>query len=1746
MKLKNPLIAIILLSIIEFGLSCNCTKCKITEIAGSGAYSCTNCPTDNDCNCKWFVINTTASECLNCDKSNTNDYYARVVSSDNEVFCKSLGITGFPYAKQIKGTNQILSDCKELGLFEIGDECMQYAAIFEYSDYMDADKAKVEGDFDTKELKCKFSYYIQTLDNGMKSYVCLKEGESCPVNYKYLDSETKECISKCPIDKPKITEIKEENNEPYYICSKECDYSKGEIKYDKTFRKRSSLDHSIFINYCYNKCPEESHYYYEKDKKCLKSCNNNDFIMSDGTTCSSNLFDCERGSYFLNYSAINFCRCNGSEFGKCPCNFKTSNTKNERQFCSKNNENSNCKADSNYIGPLDEPWVYEDKNGESALGCGEGEFILESNGIKNCQVSCQYYSLSENNRCRSSEDLCSNPYYNDISRGIRVCLNQNEKCEDQIGYPYLIFEETRCNEECNGVLSLDGTKCYKNLNHNCDEANASNKFKNGIKQCFCDYKYYYDNSVNRKKLKCLGENVNCTSPRELLVKETNECVKYCPYKEFTKKYEKLCLRECPPGFMDQKDECLCSKKYYRDENGDLKCDDACPPTKSLVANETQCVSKCQDATGDFPIYFEGKCYSETDKLPHEGLIKLDNINTVSAGSTDEFAKKIKDIYGQFSNSIYYCEGVWYEYEEEKGKYIYDCKKDEKEKCDTFRNSYKYFIYPMRQCVEDCSSTNFKFQFNNNCYSSCDSANKHINNNQVNNGKKLIRKDSSSFECICEGYWKYNSNNEVECVKKEVGKICEDSNYLLIIATNECYQGTKCKKNTKLFNGRCYDNCPQNTDDLQGNENACSCSYYWYEDTTTSIDKIKCLNKNEACPDHHPFLIVSERKCIGESEVNKLTNKYRFNKNIYESGCPADSISNDENEYLCVCNPALGYWYQEKNDNPLKIKYNCSLKGCPNGYILADKKTKECSIKCDSFTYNNVCYNECPEMTKPKGSTDKICELVTNYNDIEEVKEKITDSSVIVDLYYSVDLGTYSEGIIEVKNGDDSYIVEYYGLNPDKVGYKSKHNNKDSSSSSLSYIDLSECINNLYKDNGMNSTDDIIVVKFDKVATPKEYLINPVEYKFFHPISGKELDMSACYNKKIKISYPISNILKNYEKNFKTYRNLEIFKLDIESKDISSLIEKYNIAKKINGEYPEIDIFNSNDYIYTNYCSSLQINGTDIVIEDRINSLYPHYSLCEQNCTYNHTDYKEERIYCDCTLKTEFNIKRDHPENVVINENAINLSQNGPTNFPVLKCIAIWKDFNRILQTIPFYYHVAILVVEIILLILTLILGIKSMYSYFENRICNLNNVVDDFIIDIKEKNKIKNKKQKSGYIKTTERNLDNPPKKSSDKIKVKVDTIDKKEIQFIPEDYVFLFFTNKDKGVRKQMEKKFIPFAINKNTKVLLQKIKGVDYTNVKASGPFKSNQNIIEIIDPNPEELITVSEKNSLNKVDQINQINQVNQETVYKKKEPKTYFIDDNDELVEDKKFDVEIQDLTCFDKLKIEQRLLRKEFDIAEYKQENGFLFLMLVEILDKIYIMKIVLFRQDYDIIYINLSIYLLYHAFLVNIIAMFFDIKTIQKIWNYENYPGFALYLGYGLASIMICWIVYIILTCLMTNKGKYNEILDIKKSKKKDNKMKLIEKKYASLRRKTKIKITLYSIIQFIFIIFFTIYSVTLCAIFFGTMNKIYLNYAIALIEVLVIKILYGLVLSILRQVSLSYGKKGLYNAVLFMDNYIV
>ena len=167
--------------------------------------------------------------------------------------------------------------------------------------------------------------------------------------------------------------------------------------------------------------------------------------------------------------------------------------------------------------------------------------------------------------------------------------------------------------------------------------------------------------------------------------------------------------------------------------------------------------------------------------------------------------------------------------------------------------------------------------------------------------------------------------------------------------------------------------------------------------------------------------------------------------------------------------------------------------------------------------------------------------------------------------------------------------------------------------------------------------------------------------------------------------------------------------------------------------------------------------------------------------------------------------------------------------------------------------------------------------------------------------------------------------------------------------------------------------------------------------------------------------------------------------------------------------------------------------------------------------------------------------------MFYDLDTIEKIWNQDDYPGIGYYLLFGFFSCIIIWIVYIIILCLWSHNDKIKDILRLIHATKKYgvNKDDDINKKYQNLAWKIKFKVIVYSIIEFLLLAFCFIYFVTFCSVFTGTMNKVFKSYGIALIEVLIIKIIYGIVLAILRKVSLEKENKVLYDVVLFMNTYL-
>jgi hypothetical protein len=505
---------------------------------------------------------------------------------------------------------------------------------------------------------------------------------------------------------------------------------------------------------------------------------------------------------------------------------------------------------------------------------------------------------------------------------------------------------------------------------------------------------------------------------------------------------------------------------------------------------------------------------------------------------------------------------------------------------------------------------------------------------------------------------------------------------------------------------------------------------------------------------------------------------------------------------------------------------------------------------------------------------------------------------------------------------------------------------------------------------------------------------------------------------------------------------------------------------------------------------------------------------------------------------------------------ININQKGNSNIAVMKCLSNLKDSKSLKNNGGFIFTLIIIIIEVILLFIIFLYENNLLSKKLKDK---MNNDRDEFDqIEINVINTFKKKTYED--VKTTQRMLDNPPKRR----------VEEYGMEFIPQEYLFLFFNRGQKDVCKKVERNNVPFKTQPNTKILLEQKKGVNYNNIKPTGPFPQGQNLLIIVDKMDEEIDDFMEiYNKGKNIDQDGENNEINNNPndkdtnhnsekrsekakVYKEKAGKN--ISDYDPSDENYSvFDIDgdenpIHEKGFIDNLKINQRLMRRNYDIVIKNKKTNFFELLITEIIDKIYITKIIFFTKKFDIFSLQISVYLLCHTLLLVLNALFFDIKTIKKIWSEENYPGLGYYLGFGLLSCIIIWIIYKVFLCLLTNNDKIKEILKMihYNNKYNMNKENAIYIKKSKLFWKIKFKISIYSIIEFLCLIFSFLYLSVFCSVYTGTKTRVFRAYGIALIEVLIIKILYGIALSIMRYISLSKQKKGLYEVVLFMNTYLV
>ena len=286
------------------------------------------------------------------------------------------------------------------------------------------------------------------------------------------------------------------------------------------------------------------------------------------------------------------------------------------------------------------------------------------------------------------------------------------------------------------------------------------------------------------------------------------------------------------------------------------------------------------------------------------------------------------------------------------------------------------------------------------------------------------------------------------------------------------------------------------------------------------------------------------------------------------------------------------------------------------------------------------------------------------------------------------------------------------------------NNK---SETISSVDLGECEDKLRVQEGLNETEQFLIVKLDIINST----INAtyVQYEIFNPRNYSKVNVDVCKNISIKISVPVI---------------LDDSKLSL----ISSLKDEgYNI-------------FDINDVFYNDICATYTAqNGADMALSSRKTRIYDSIKdvhLCQEGCEFESFDTETSKANCNCQIqKTE----------TVTDISKISFDKNEffdsfystlfNSNFRVLKCIKLLFSIKGVKTNAGFYLMTGLLVCNISFTIVHILTGQMKLINIIKDIIKNkgIENGKNNNNNNIEEKedskDKVKNKGEKK--IKVTKR-----------------------------------------------------------------------------------------------------------------------------------------------------------------------------------------------------------------------------------------------------------------------------------------------------------------------------------------------------------------------------------------------------------
>ena len=575
------------------------------------------------------------------------------------------------------------------------------------------------------------------------------------------------------------------------------------------------------------------------------------------------------------------------------------------------------------------------------------------------------------------------------------------------------------------------------------------------------------------------------------------------------------------------------------------------------------------------------------------------------------------------------------------------------------NSHKKkIILETNSCTDDCTLTNYKYEYNYKCYQTCISG-------TYNNNYKCIDCYQDCKEC--EGPYTLNNTNCISCASPDK-----------VLKFGNCVDKTECKR------GLYYNETTRQNNCICDLKQCFTCNIESFNRKLCSKCEINYYPFYDYDNIYYPYL-----NCSKSPIAYYLDNEDLTYKSCYLS-CNLCDKSGNENEHNCKeCK--YGYNFEIHFGLFKNCYINCSYyhyfysdisfctikKECPKGFDKLIEDRNECVFNCSEdeyykYEFRKHCYKNCP----PNSTLRKnITELEGfNLNKIYFCKPICYEEKPFEILYtqecvkncaikYIIDKSCILNfKMIKIENADKK---EEKGEKQEKLE-KEEDNIKayDIMSKNMEKGFTSEEYDTSGLENGKND-----VVQFEKMTFTLTTTENQLNEKENSNITT--VDLGDC-EKLLRIAYNIQPNEKLYMKKIDVVQDgMKTPKIvyDVYSKLNGSNLTKLNLShcpnSKVDISIPteiteSIDKLNSSSGYYNDICyTATSDSGTDIILNDRKTEFVEsNKTVCQENCLFSEYDKRRKKAKCSCDIEeSSSTFANIHINKTKLYENFINFKNN---------------------------------------------------------------------------------------------------------------------------------------------------------------------------------------------------------------------------------------------------------------------------------------------------------------------------------------------------------------------------------------------------------------------------------------------------------------------------------------------------------